>query len=123
MAGLEFTVVEVTAPVTLFRLIHEESEDTPLIHAAFRSNYELNAAPRKAEVRSAAIHMGISTVATAEVARSLAARWPAMGPFIGRLELTPGHGFSLAETGFPGHWTVWGRPEDFEECLAEIEHV
>jgi len=123
MAGLQFIVVEVTTPVTLFRLIQEESEDTPFLFAAFRSNYELNAIPRKVEVRSAAIHMGISTVATAEVARSLAARWPAMGPLIGRLELTPDHGFSLAQTGFPGHWTVWGRPDDLEACLVEIEHV
>jgi hypothetical protein len=123
MAGLEFTVAEVTTPVTLFRLVQEESDGSPLIASAFRSNYELNAAPRKVEVRSAAIHMGISTVATAEVARALATRWPTMGPFVARLELTPGRGFSLAQTAFPGHWTVWGRPEDFEECLAEIEHV
>jgi hypothetical protein len=123
MKALEFTVVEVTTPVTLFRLIQEDRESAPLVQTAFRSNYELNAAPRKVEVRSAAIHMGISTVVTAEVARSLATRWRAMGPFVGRLELTPGHGFSLAQTGFPGHWTVWGRPADFAACLAGIERV
>jgi hypothetical protein len=72
----------------------------------FRSNYERNAAPRKVGGPFRGDSHGISTVSTAEVARSLATRWRTMGSFIGWLELTPGHGFSLAQTGFPSGATA-----------------
>ena len=46
-----------------------------------------------------------------------------IGTFIAELKLEPEHGFCLADTGQRGHWTLWGRPLQLLDSIADIVHV
>ncbi len=64
--------------------------------------------------------MGLSMYLTQEMAMETARRYPKIGRFIARLRLGPGYGFNLAPTHQPGHLTVWGRPLQLKEAVADI---
>ena len=96
----------------LLRLVHSRltTEDD------WRSHYELGEKPRKSEVVSALDHMGLSLWESPEPLRALAGRYPQLGTFIVEVEVRGDLGIWLAETGPPGHFTLWGRPADLQRC-------
>lgn len=88
-----------------------------------RSHYERGAPPRGYERRLAAIHMGLSVFSTRAAAAAMALKWPKIGMFVAELGLEPGNGLCLADTGQPGHWTLWGRPLQLLSAIADILNV
>jgi hypothetical protein len=36
------------------------------------------------------------------------------------LELIGGHGFAVAETVQPGHFSIWGEPESLETAVIQV---
>jgi hypothetical protein len=75
------------------------------------------------ETYAAIIHMGLSMFDQYEQAAKLARAIPKLGDFIATVELIPGLGTCIAKTSRPGHWTVWGRPEQLLECVAGVVEV
>jgi hypothetical protein len=67
--------------------------------------------------------MGLSVFSTRVAAEAMALRWPKIGMFIAELNLEPGRGFCLSDTGQPGHWTLWGRSLQLLGSIADILHV
>jgi hypothetical protein len=53
----------------------------------------------------------------------MALRWPKIGTFLAELRLQPDNGFCLADTGRPGHFTLWGRPLQLLDSIADIVDV
>lgn len=95
--------------------------DSPSFDEAFRSHYELGRLPRGPENRAAAIHMALSMFDERSVAAQLAARVPKLGGYIAEMALKPDLGICVARTGGPAHWSVWGRPPQLIQCVADLE--
>ncbi len=64
--------------------------------------------------------MALSMFDSADVAAQLAARVPKLGGHIATIDLVPGFGLSVAKTGGPAHWSVWGRPLQLETCVTDV---
>jgi hypothetical protein len=96
---------------------------TQCLSTPLRSNYELGQEPRRVERSSTVIHMGISTYLGEGAARGTAQRFPKLGDFVARLDLTSGRGFNFAQTGHPGHLTVWGDPFKLHDVIGDIRAV
>ena len=102
----------------LYRVCRPQSDDGFL--DAFRSHYELGRPPRGPEDRAAVLHMALSMFDRIEVARDLAERVPRLGGHVAVLDLRTGLGMSVAKTGGPAHWSVWGRPAQLVNCVARV---
>jgi hypothetical protein len=46
-----------------------------------------------------------------------------IGTHIATIPLEPGHGVCIADTGGPGHWSVWGVPSQLVAFVADVETV
>ena len=106
-------------PLRLFRIVPER--DSPSFREAFRSHYELGRPPRGPENRAAAIQMALSMFDERSVAAQLTARVPKLGGHIAEMALEPDLGICVARTGGPAHWSVWGRPPQLIQCVADLE--
>ena len=67
---------------------------------------------------------GISVYATEAQARRTARKYPRIGTHIAALRV-PGQGPIKWErtTGQPGHYTLWGDPEDLARCIVSVVRV
>jgi hypothetical protein len=119
------TVLELSpgTSITVYRIVRSEVRDDPVLVNSLRSNYELGQEPRRVERSSTVIHMGISTYLGEGAARGTAQRFPKLGDFVARLDLTSGRGFNFAQTGHPGHLTVWGDPFKLHDVIGDIRAV
>jgi hypothetical protein len=117
---VELSVHAVVTETVVFRVMRGASPQDPEVIAGLNSNYGRGFDPRGAEVSSALIHMGLSTYRVRQKAASIAKRWPRIGHHIAELRLRPEHGIWFAATGEPGHITVWGRPLQLLDCVADI---
>lgn len=106
-----------------FRIVQGAAESDPGVRDSLCSNYERDARPRGLEQESTLIHMGLSMYMRRDLAEATARRWPRIGTHIAEVNLDPGYGFCLADTGQPGHMTVWGRPLQLLACVADIVPV
>jgi hypothetical protein len=114
-------VKPVQEPISVHRIVRNRT--TPETLDSLRSHYERELPPRGYERRLAVIHMGLSVFSSRDAARAMALRWPRIGIFLAELRLHPNEGFCLANTGRPGHLTLWGRPAQLFESIADIVHV
>jgi hypothetical protein len=58
------------------------------------------------------------------LARRMRRRPDRMGTHLLTLDVPPGHGVCVADTGGPHHWSIWGIPAQLLEFVADdIEHV
>jgi hypothetical protein len=113
-------VVVLEEPMRLFRIVPERKASG--FEDAFRSHYELGRPPRGPEDRAAAIHMALSMFDRKDVAVALAVRVPKLGEHIATMDLRPGVGICVAKTGGAAHWSVWGRPPQLLDCVADLEN-
>ena len=91
---------------------------------AMRSNYETGRPAHPADLRATVLHMAVSMFEDAEVLLRLARRRPdRVGTHVARVELLPGRGFCLADTGSRGHWSVWGIPDQLAGCVVDVTPV
>jgi hypothetical protein len=120
IADLDLLARHVDEPVDLFRIVRGGTRGAPGVLESFRSNYERDAPPRGIERESALIHFGLSMFTSFDAAADRARRWPALGTHIAHVRLEPGNGFHVAETGARVHRTVWGRPLQLLDGVADI---
>jgi hypothetical protein len=123
MTGDDLLVVPVHEATVVYRIVRGADRSAPAVLDSLRSHYERGAPPRGYEQRLAVIHMGLSVFSTRAAARAMALKWPMIGTFVAELDLEPENGFCLADTGQPGHWTLWGRPLQLLGSIADILHV
>ncbi len=123
MAAGDLLVAPVREATAVYRIVRGADRSAPAVLDSLRSHYERGAPPRGYERRLAAIHMGLSVFSTPAAAKAMALKWPVIGMFVAELDLKPGNGFCLADTGQPGHWTLWGRPLQLLGSIADIVHV
>lgn len=67
--------------------------------------------------------MALSMYRSQDQARKTARQWPKIGQYVAELELVSGKGFNIADTGHPGHVSVWGDPLELRECIVDIVPV
>jgi len=123
MAADDLVVAPVLETTIVYRIVRGADRSAPAVLDSLRSHYEQGAPPRGYERRLAVIHMGLSVFSTPAAAGAMALKWPMIGTFIAELNLEPEHGFCLADTGQWGHWTLWGRPLQLLDSIADIVHV
>ena len=119
-ALLEVYEVPAGSRLELLRIVRHGDRDDPRLRASFMSNFQSGKRPRGSEYRSTVIQMGLSMYEEASQAEQTARAFPVIGRYIARLLLTARNGFNLASTGQPGHWTVWGRPDQLVAAIADI---
>ncbi len=107
----------------MYRIVRGADRSAPAVLESLRSHYEHGAPPRGYERRLAVIHMGLSVFSTRAAARAMALKWSTIGMFVAELDLKPGNGFCIADTGQRGHWTLWGRPLQLLSSIADILRV
>lgn len=121
--SLEVVVVPPGGTIELFRIVRSSRIQQAAVINSFRSNYELNRPPRGVEDRVALIQMGLSMFRRWSQAEGTARRFPAIGDHVARVSLGAGRGFAYADTGPPGHVTVWGRPVQLMKAVVDIKPV
>lgn len=117
----DLLVVPLREVTTVHRIVRGRSVSATL--SSLRSHYERDLPPRGYERRLAVIHMGLSVFSSQDAARAMALQWPKIGRFLAEMRLAPGNGFCLADTGRPGHSTLWGRPLQLCDSIVDIVHV
>lgn len=123
MADDDLLVAPVRETTTVYRVVRGADRSAPVVLDSLRSHYESGSPPRGYERRLAVIHMGLSVFSMRAAAAAMASKWPMIGMFVAELNLEPGNGLCLADTGQPGHWTLWGRPLQLLGSIADILHV
>lgn len=121
MPVLDFpiTVALLKQPMTVFRGCH--GRESAAVVDAMRSNYETGRPTHPADLRATVLHMAVSMFEDADVLLGLARRRPdRIGTHVARIELRPGRGVCLADTGSPGHWSVWGIPDVLASCVVDV---
>lgn len=124
MPGLDFpiTVALLERPMTVFRGCDDVGRAA--LVDAMRSNYETGRPAHPADLRASVLHMAVSMFEDAEVLLRLARRRPdRIGTYLARIELQPGHGICLADTGSRGHWSVWGILDELASCVVDVVPV
>ena len=101
----EFLVVVLEEPMTLYRGCHRPGRRA--LEAAMTSNYQAG----RSDLRATALHMAVSMFEDPEVVAIQARRRPdRVGTHIARIELQPGRGICVADTGGPGHCPSGASP-------------
>ncbi len=85
--------------------------DPPTV-ADFESRQAKGLPPRGAELRRPELYRGLSLYATEVQAGETARRFPALGNFIAAVAIPVNGPFRVEQTLRPGHYTLWGEPED-----------
>lgn len=108
----------------LFRIVKSGDRGDQAVLDSLRSHYELGTVPRRHGPRSAVLNMAVSMYREREQASKTARNWwPKIGSHVAELELVAGKGFNFADTGHPGHVSVWGDPLELLACVVDIVPV
>jgi len=113
------SVALVEQPMTVYRGCHGPHGEA--VTDAMRSNYETGRPTHPADLRATVLHMAVSMFEDAEVLSHLARRRPdRVGTHVARVLLRPDRGICLADTGSPGHWSIWGVPDELATCVVDV---
>lgn len=113
-----FEVLVIDRPWRLYRVTPAPG-DARFVEA-FHSNYQKGLKPRGIETQAAVIHMGLSMFVSHEYPVWLATSVPKLGGHVATMRLVPDVGFCVAKSGSVGHWSVWGRPSEFVDCVERV---
>jgi hypothetical protein len=102
--------------VTLFRGIKAEEPAA----TDFWSNKRRGKRPRKAEITNPKEYDAVSCWDSLEKVRKFARQFPQIGAFVAELHVLDDGPLDLVPEGDPGHWNVYGEPE---QMLAYVHTV
>lgn len=114
--SLDHLLPGLAASVTLYRALRRSQADA----GSFDSNFAKGKRPRGLELRSTPIWMAVSMFTSPAAVESRMRRFPQMGSFVAEMRLEAGKGFAIAQTGAPGHVSVWGEPAMLDAALREV---
>lgn len=115
----QFRVLVLREPLTLYRGSH--GADDLSVEAALTSNFQARRTPHPADRHATVVHMAVSMFDRPEPVTRLAHLFPGrIGTHLIRVDLAPGQGFCVADTGQAGHWSVWGVPTRFVACVSAV---
>ncbi len=107
-------------PITLHRGCFGERH----VLEALQSNFQGGRSPHPEDLRATVLHMAVSMFESFDVVHRLCARRPdRIGTHVLSVELQPGHGLCIADTGGPGHWSIWGVPTTLERFVFDVAGV
>ncbi len=96
-------------------------DDPRSLTQAMSSNYEAGRSPHPADLRATVLHMAVSGFEDRARLATLARRRPQrIGTHIVTVELQPGLGVCVADTGGPGHWSIWGVPAHLVALVTDV---
>lgn len=99
-------------------------DDAGLEHALSSNFQARREPPHSADLRATVLYMAVSMFDRPTVLEKMARKSRGRnGTYIARLELEPGHGFCIADTGSAGHWSVWGVPAELAKTVTEVWEV
>lgn len=118
----EFAVRVVRGSMSLWRICASDGSDQHALLEDFRSNYEKRRSKaRKLDAHATVIQMALSMWTDPDHATKLSRGLPRqLGGHIARLEIQPGNGVCVAETGSRSHRSVWGRPLQLAAFVADV---
>lgn len=118
MTAFPIMVDVVRERMTLYRGCHGAAP-SDLIRS-MRSNYEEGRRPHPEERKAIVSFMAVSMFEDGDRLRRFAQQRPArIGTHVARVELRPGLGICIADTGGEGHWSIWGLPDQLARCVVE----
>ena len=91
---------------TFFRVVKTD----PPGEADFLSHEARGLVPRDPSREAVRLSRGVSVLDSEERARATARRWPRMGRFIARLDISDEAAVTYERTGASGHYTLWADP-------------
>jgi len=106
-------VVHASGGETFYRLVRG---DPPSLDS-FRCQRELTHGRPPRSNASYLLTVGVSMFDTLNGALKVALRRPIL---VAEVALKPNRGISFAQTGQPGHHTIWGSPEALRDCVVRV---
>jgi hypothetical protein len=118
----EFHVHVLKQPMTLYRGCH--GQDQCALEEAMSSNFQAGRSPHPTDLHAAVLYMAVSMFAGSATIATLARRRPdRIGTHVARVELQPGYGVCIGDTGGAGHWSIWGVPAQLVQFVTDVEKV
>jgi hypothetical protein len=114
--SLDHLLPGLAASATLYRALRDSQTDI----GSFNSNFAKGKRPRGIELRSTPVWMSISMFTSPSALESRMRRFSQLGSFIAEMRLEAGKGFAIAQTGAPGHVSVWGDPAMLDAAVIEV---
>jgi hypothetical protein len=106
----------------LWRICASDGSDQHVLLDGFRSNYEKRPSKvRRLDAHATVIQMALSTWTDPDLAVKLARRLPRqLGEYVARLEIQPGEGVCVSESGAATHRSIWGRPLQLAAFVTDV---
>jgi hypothetical protein len=98
---------------SFYRLVRS---DPPMLDS-FRSQRELGGRRQPRPNALFLLAVGVSMFDTLDGALRVALRRPVL---VAEVMLKADRGISFAQTGQPGHHTIWGTPETLRDCVVRV---
>lgn len=107
-------------PRTFYRIIQSRTPG----RIDFVSNEAKGVPLRRDTAQARRLWTGISVFDSEAGAREMARRFPGLGAFVAALRIPVDALIGIERTtATPGHFTLWGEPDDILNCVADVVPV